>query len=212
MTTPSNDPIANLSRLYLEPLLVGDRNACRKLIDAALAGKMDPYTLLTKLIWPTMEKLQALYREDRVSIASLNMATRLNRSITDQLCAKLEQQPANGKKVLIFCGNDEPEELGGQICADLFECDGYTVRFAGGGVPEDEVLKLIGDRAIEAGGHVEGGDADAVLAIQRLQHLHRRPNQLGEKRVGVHLAGGGGINQLAAGSSVADEEGFHVKA
>jgi methanogenic corrinoid protein MtbC1 len=145
MTTPSNDPIANLSRLYLEPLLVGDRNACRKLIDAALAGKMDPYTLLTKLIWPTMEKLQALYREDRVSIASLNMATRLNRSITDQLCAKLEQQPANGKKVLIFCGNDEPEELGGQICADLFECDGYTVRFAGGGVPEDEVLKLIGD-------------------------------------------------------------------
>src|SRR5690606_31667127 len=27
----------------------------------------------------------------------------------------------------------------------LFEADGYTVRFAGGGVPEDEVLKLIGD-------------------------------------------------------------------
>lgn len=143
--TPSNDPIANLSRLYVEPLLVGDRSACRKLIDAAIVGKMDPYTLLTKLIWPTMEMLQSLYREDRISIAALNMATRLNRSITDQLCAKLQHEAPNGKKVLIFCGNDEPEELGGQICADLFECDGYTVRFAGGGVPEDEVLKLIGD-------------------------------------------------------------------
>jgi methanogenic corrinoid protein MtbC1 len=143
--TPSNDPIANLSRLYLEPLLVGDRSTCRTLIDTAQTGGLDSYTLLTKLVWPTMELLQSLYREDRISIASLNMATRLNRAITDQLCAKLPRNAANGKKVLIFCGNDEPEELGGQICSDLFEADGYAVRFAGGGVPEDEVLKLIGD-------------------------------------------------------------------
>src|SRR5207244_7219818 len=46
---------------------------------------------------------------------------------------------------LILCGGDEPEELGGQICADLCESRGYVVRFAGGGVPNDEVLKLIGE-------------------------------------------------------------------
>ena len=59
--------------------------------------------------------------------------------------ARLTRQPANGKTVLIFCGDDEPEELGGQICADLFEAEGWKVRFAGGGVPNDEVLKMIGD-------------------------------------------------------------------
>ena len=47
--------------------------------------------------------------------------------------------------MLLFCGNDAPEELGGQICADLFEAEGYTVIFAGGGVPDDEILKLIGE-------------------------------------------------------------------
>ena len=145
MTAATNDPIANLSRMYLEPLLVGDRNACRSLVEAALKGGLDSQTLLTKLIWPTMELIQSLFRDDRIGIASLNLATRLNRSITDQLCAKLERNASNGKSVLIFCGDDEPEELGGQICADLFEADGYIVRFAGGGVPEDEVLKLIGD-------------------------------------------------------------------
>src|SRR5439155_21999757 len=77
--------------------------------------------------------------------SSLNLATRLNRTLTDQLCAQLVRKNSNGKKVLIFCGDDEPEELGGQICSDLFECDGWNVRFAGGGVPQDEVLKLIGD-------------------------------------------------------------------
>src|SRR5665213_2427877 len=92
-----------------------------------------------------MELLQTLYSEDRINVSMLNMATRLNRSLTDQLTVQLERKPANGKNVLIFCGNAEPEELGGQICADLFEADGYKVRFAGGGVPDDEVLKMIGD-------------------------------------------------------------------
>jgi len=114
-------------------------------IETCLESGRTPYSLLTDLIWPTMELLQTLYREDRINVSMLNMATRLNRSLTDQLTAQLTRKVANGKSVLIFCGNAEPEELGGQICADLFESDGYAVRFAGGGVPDDEVLKLIGE-------------------------------------------------------------------
>ncbi|HEX5241947.1 MAG TPA: cobalamin-dependent protein [Tepidisphaeraceae bacterium] len=141
----SPDRFEVLSRQYLEPLLAGQRDACRKVIDSALDGGADAYSLLTQLIWPMMEQVQGLYRDDRINISSLNMATRLNRAITDQLTARLERQASNNRKVLIFCGDDEPEELGGQICADLFEAAGYEVRFAGGGVPEDEVLKLIGE-------------------------------------------------------------------
>jgi methanogenic corrinoid protein MtbC1 len=65
--------------------------------------------------------------------------------MSDQLSGQLERKASNNKKVLIFCGDDEPEELGGQITADLFEADGWTVKFAGGGVPDDEVLSMIGD-------------------------------------------------------------------
>ena len=140
-----NQLCEQLSGSYLPPLLAGERDACRLLIDNALERGLTAHALLVDLIWPTMEQVQALYREDRISISSLNLATRLNRTIADQLCGRLERQPSNGRKVLLFCGDDEPEELGGQICADLFEADGYTVRFAGGGVPEDEVLKLIGE-------------------------------------------------------------------
>jgi len=145
MTGSSSAINPDLTKSYLEPLLAGDRAACRKLIDAALECGIDAYDLINQLVWPTMELVQAMYREDRISISSLNLATRLNRSLTDQLTARLPRREPNGKKVLIFCGDDEPEELGGQICADLFECDGWEVRFAGGGVPEDEVLKFIGE-------------------------------------------------------------------
>ena len=136
----------NLAQQYLEPLLTGDRDACRRVIDASLAHGVTEYDLLTKLIWPTMELVQTLYREDRITQSTLNLATRLNRTLTDQLASKLPRAASNGRKVLIFCGDAEPEELGGQLCADLFESDGWTVRFGGGGVPNDEVLKLIGDQ------------------------------------------------------------------
>jgi methanogenic corrinoid protein MtbC1 len=141
-----NDQInSELNQSYLEPLLIGDRAACRGLIDKALQSGISPIDLLTKLIWPTMELVQGLYRHDRISISALNLATRLNRNLADQLSAKLPTAEPNGKKALVFCGNAEPEELGGQMCADLFECNGWSVRFAGGGVPEDEVLRLIGE-------------------------------------------------------------------
>jgi methanogenic corrinoid protein MtbC1 len=135
----------SLSQRYLEPLLTGDRGACREVVETAMFEGITAFELLTQLIWPTMEGLQELYRDDRINVATLNLATRLNRSITDQVAAKLVRQAAKDKKVMIFCGDDEPEELGGQITAELFESDGWTTRFAGGGVPEDEVLKLIGE-------------------------------------------------------------------
>ena len=140
-----NASSTDLAKSYLEPLIAGDRNACRGIVDQALNVGVTPYDLLTQLVWPTMELLQTLYRDDRINMSQLNMATRLNRSLTDQICARLSRGEAKNKKVLIFCGDDEPEELGGQICADLFDADGWTVKFAGGGVPEDEVLKLIGE-------------------------------------------------------------------
>jgi hypothetical protein len=119
-----------LSQTYVEALLNGNRVDARKIITDLLENGAEAYTLLTELVWPTMETVQELYREDRISMSSLNLATRLNRTLSDQLSAQLVRKNSNSKKVLIFCGDDEPEELGGQICADLFECDGWNVRFA----------------------------------------------------------------------------------
>jgi methanogenic corrinoid protein MtbC1 len=136
---------SEVSQSYLKSLLAGDRAASRSVIEDATKAGVGVRELLTSLVWPTMELLQELYRDDRITVSSLNLATRLNRSISDQLSAQLERASSNGRKVLIFCGDDEPEELGGQLTADLFEADGWTVRFAGGGVPDDEVLQLIGE-------------------------------------------------------------------
>jgi len=194
-----------LSQAYLEPLLEGNRQECRRVIDSAMAGGLRADQLLNGLIWPTMELLQSLYREDRITISTLNLATRLNRALTDQLAMQLVRKDANGKRVLIVCGDDEPEELGGQICADLFEADGFEVRFAGGGVPNDEVLKLIGElrpSLLILFGTLPSGMPQARKLIDYLREVNSCPN--------MQILCCGGIYKRAEG--LAEEIGADLSA
>jgi methanogenic corrinoid protein MtbC1 len=196
---------SNLCRTYLEPLLVGDRTACRNIIEKALSNGISAYDLLTQLVWPTMERIQSLFRDDRITTTNLNLATRLNRSLTDQLTARLERSDPKGRKALIFCGNAEPEELGGQLCADLFEVDGWTVRFAGGGVPDDEVLKLIGDERpdlLVMFGTLPSGVPAVRKLIDYLREVNSCPN--------MQVMCCGGIYKRAEG--LADEIGADLYA
>lgn len=129
---------------YMPPLLAGERTVCRKLV-LDHAGKVtDPRSVYYDVLWPAMERVEKLFRSDRISTAAESMATRINRSVADQLQLKLSPSKPNGKRILITSAPGESEELGSQMCADLFEAHGWNVYFIGGGVPNDELLSLVG--------------------------------------------------------------------
>lgn len=129
---------------YINPLLAGNRIACREFVFGKLDKSGDPIRLYHELLWPAMDRVEKLYRADRINVAAEHMATRINRCIADQLQSRLPKANPNGKRILIACAEGEPEELGAQMCADLFEARGWEVYFIGGGVPNDEVLSLTG--------------------------------------------------------------------
>lgn len=137
-------PLTKLLNEYVAPLIAGNRVACRKLIRDELAKHEDSSTLYRDLLWPAMDRVEELYREDHINGAAENMATRINRSIADQLQLSLHRGETNGKRIVITCPDTEPEELGAQMSADLFEADGWDVYFLGGGVPNDEIVNLLG--------------------------------------------------------------------
>jgi methanogenic corrinoid protein MtbC1 len=134
---------ASILEQYMEPLLSGDRAACRG-IARDFAAKADPTLAYHELIWPAMERVDKLYRDDQINRAVEHMATRINRCVADQVQIHLIPRDPNGRRILITCADGEPEELGGQMCADLFEAKGWDVYFVGGGIPNDEVLSLVG--------------------------------------------------------------------
>ena len=134
----------NIKAKYLEKLLEGDRLGCREILGEALQTGTPANVVYTDLFWPIMCAVEHLYREHRIDRIQEHMATRINRTLVDQLQNKLPRRDARGKTMIITCSNEEPEELGAQMCADLFESDGWNVRFLGGGVPNDEIMTLIG--------------------------------------------------------------------
>lgn len=130
---------------YLDKLLQGDRLGCRQVLGEALQTGTPATTTYTSLFWPIMAAVETLYREHRIDRATEHMATRINRTLVDQLQSKLPCSEPRGLKMIITCADDEPEELGAQMCADLFESDGWAVRFLGGGIPNDEIIQMAGE-------------------------------------------------------------------
>ena len=135
---------ASLLDRYIEPLLAGNRKACRCFITEQLQNNKTVDQLLRGVVWQSMARVDRLYREDRINSATEHMAVRINRCMSAHLQSSLEYLPANGKRILIASAEGEMEEIDGQVLADLFEARGWEVYFIGGGVPNDEILALVG--------------------------------------------------------------------
>lgn len=186
--------MTNLLTQYMDPLLRGHRSDCREIVKSALRDGIEPRKLYRELIWPAMEKVEQLYREDYINLASEHMATRINRTVADHLQSRLERQPTINRCILITCAAGEPEELSAQMCADLFEADGWTVFFLGGGVPEDEIVSLVGqiqpDVLLVFGSRPQ--DAPLVRAlIDRVREINACPR--------MNIMVSGGVFNRAAG-------------
>jgi len=132
---------------YLEPLLRGDRRACRAVIEEALQSGIPANSVYVHIVWPVMLEIEKLLRADKIRSVEEHLATRVNRTIVDQLQNKLPRRPRRNKRMVVCCALEELQELGAQIMTDLFESDGWDVRFVGGGLTNDDILAFINDYA-----------------------------------------------------------------
>ena len=135
---------AELFTEYLEHLFAGKRCEARELIHAAQDRGIPASNLLQFIIWPAMDQIDKLYRNNHISRIVEHMATRINRMLADQLQALMARKPKSGKRIVVTCGDGEIEELGAQMTADMFEAQGWSVWFLGSGVPNDEILQFVG--------------------------------------------------------------------
>jgi methanogenic corrinoid protein MtbC1 len=132
---------------YLEPLLRGDRKACRAVIEEILQSGVPANSVYVHVIWPIMIEIERLLRTDKITKTQEHLATRINRTIVDQLQNKLPRRHEKNKKIVICCAANELQELGAQMMVDLFECNGWEVRFLGGGLTNDDILAFVNNYA-----------------------------------------------------------------
>ncbi len=133
----------NMLEKYLNSLLLGDRQSARKIIAEAMQCGRPAVNVYMDLIWPIMLEIDKLSRADRITPAQEHLASRINRTIVDQLQNKLPRKEAKNKKVVVCSADGENNELGGQIIADLFESDGWDVKFLGGGMTSEDIMSFV---------------------------------------------------------------------
>ncbi len=124
-------------------LIAGDRPGARALVSRLLEEGVSPAELIEDLFWPTHEKIAKLRKGDQISALAEHTASRLLRILVDQNAARLPMTSSRGRTVFAFCGKSEVEEAGAQMAVDMLEAHGFTVRFGGGGIANDEVLGLV---------------------------------------------------------------------
>jgi len=169
---------------YLDALLKGDRKLCRTVIEESLQSGTPANSVYAEIIWPIMVEIEKLQRSDRITSAQEHMATRINRTIVDQLQNKLPRRPVKDKKIVVCCSEEELQELGAQMIADLFESDGWEVKFLGGGLNNEDILTFVNDYAPDIL-LIYGTTAKQAPGIRRLVDTIKRINAWPEMRIMV---------------------------
>ncbi|MFM7133808.1 MAG: B12-binding domain-containing protein [Planctomycetota bacterium] len=186
-------------------LVTGERRAARDLVDTVYEAGVAPETVAKDIFWPLLDTVSTLYRKDQLTTLSHHYATRLLRMLVDQAQARYTTGAARGKRIAMFCGQNEAEELAGQLVADLLEADGYEVTFAGGGVANDEIKEELGNREADILLLFASSAKDAP-SIRELIDTIRVNGAFPELQIVV----GGGIFNRAPG--LAEEIGADVSA
>ncbi|MBX3396343.1 MAG: cobalamin-dependent protein [Phycisphaerae bacterium] len=162
---------SELLERYMEPLLTGQRHVCRELVLKALDSGHEPRQLYRELVWPALERVDTLYRQDRINLIEEHMATRITRTIADHLQTRLPRAARHGRKIVVTCAAGEAEELSAQMCADLFEADGWDVYYLGGGIPQDEIGSLVGQLQPDMLMVVGSKPSDVPLVRQLIDYI-----------------------------------------
>lgn len=128
---------------YLDDLIAGRREACRRHVEALLAGGASPRALYTGLFRASLYEVGARWERGEVSVAVEHVAT----SITEELLALTFPHAARrepvGRKAVVSCSANEFHQLGGRIVADSLEAVGWDVLFVGSGVPDGDLASLV---------------------------------------------------------------------
>lgn len=128
---------------FFESLISGSRTAARQVVQECRDSGVDAAKLVTDLFWPTYEMIEKLYRSDQLTKVSHHLSTRLLRVLVDQNALLLGKQASQGKSIFATCGPRDSDELGGQMAVDLLEQAGFDVSYAGGNIPNDEILQVV---------------------------------------------------------------------
>ncbi|MBN2857893.1 MAG: cobalamin B12-binding domain-containing protein, partial [Candidatus Delongbacteria bacterium] len=130
---------------FRSALLKGNISKCIEISDGFVKSQDDIPAFYQYIIQPAMYDIGVMWENDEISVAQEHLAssivTRLLATITTR---NLRNEKTKGK-LLITSSPNEYHQIGAWMLSDVFELDGWDVRFLGADTPMNELFRLIED-------------------------------------------------------------------
>jgi MerR family transcriptional regulator, light-induced transcriptional regulator len=144
---PSSDTADQLARAYRDTMRAGDPSAARAVVDLGLNDGLPAVAVQSRVIAPAMGKIGEQWEQGRVSVAEEHLASVVSHQVLTRLYPDLFRRPRrDGDTVVVAAVHGEHHELGLRMVADVFDGDGFDVRFFGADVPQSSLLAWVEER------------------------------------------------------------------
>jgi methanogenic corrinoid protein MtbC1 len=142
--TIETQPLGELRDRYLRAQLTGDRReAVRIVVEDGLGRGTSVLDLQTYVIQAAQREIGRLWQHNQVSVAQEHMASAISQLSLAALFERATPAKPVGKKLVLACVEGELHDLPARLVADIFELEGFDVRYLGADVPHDELIKLL---------------------------------------------------------------------
>ncbi len=128
---------------YFENLQDGKRSNCSSKI-SQLVEKQVPVEVIYEDLFKTSHyNIGELWEQNKISVASENMATALTETLMTQLYPIIFNSQRVGKKIIVACVANELHQVGAKMIADIFEMYGWDFYFIGASTPLEDLINFI---------------------------------------------------------------------
>lgn len=148
-------------------VLNGDREGVPALLDAKLAGGMDPFAVVNEILIPAITEVGARFERKEYFLPQLIRSAETMRLAFDRLSPLLDEAKGGGKRPVIVMATVEGDvhDIGKNIVALLLGNHGFEVIDAGKDVPAAEIVA----RAREHGAFAIGLSALMTTTMTRME-------------------------------------------
>lgn len=178
----------------MQTLVSGNRRHTRQIVEETRAEGVSFEEITHEIYWPALNMVTSLFSADQLTTLAHHYAARMLRCLVDQAQTHYARSESRDRKILLFSGPGETDELAGQIVCDLAEAAGYEVLFGGGGVANDEILEEVGQQRPDILLMFASAPSDAPnirLLIDSIRGVAACPH--------MQIVVGGGVFQRAEG-------------
>jgi methanogenic corrinoid protein MtbC1 len=197
-----------LARAYRDTMRAGDPSAASAVVDLGLNDGLPAVVVQSRVIAPAMGKIGEQWEQGRVSVAEEHLASGVSHEVLTRLYPGLRRRPRrDGDTVVVAAVHGEHHELGLRMVADVFDGDGFDVRFFGADVPGSSLLAWVDEHrptTVALGVTMPLGAATLVRQVLGLRE--------GNPKLQVIIGGQGVPDVLRRGAGVlyfADTEQLH---